>query len=254
MTDYKESATRTTVSRSTWQKLNDRKVIQWTVGYVLASWLLLKILALFAGTFGFSQATLTRLSYLLASGVFPLLVVRWCHGGEGRHQVSGTEAILLAAYVVVLAIAALQQTNRVDSAASLYDLTSFSMEVVTLDPPEDAVLTEEHFDPALEVAVAVEYRFYPPLSELPLVDDLTIDLGVIYDENPTSLRTMQLDSKSVRVDPLETTLHARIDRGMIRGNALKLHVAAQMRKRDGSLRIVGTPVRIEYPFQEPASK
>lgn len=250
MTDFRNASSRTTISRSTWQKLNDRKVIHWAVGYAAAAWILLQIASFLGDTFDWPKSMLRGLTYLLASGIFPALVLAWFHGGKGKQPLAGTEVVALGAYLLVVTIAGLQFLNRSESDLRLYDLNSFELDVSSVDPPIGTIITPAHFDPALEVAVAVEYTFDPPLSDLPLIEDLTLDLGVIYDESPTTFRMMQHDSKSVRSYPLQATLRGRIDRGMIRSNKLKLHISAQLHKRDRSARTVGAPVRIEYEFRE----
>lgn len=238
--------------RTYWQKFKDRKLVQWAAAYAVVTWLVIQGASLIAETFEWPATVLKVLTYLLASGIFPVLVLAWYHGDKGEQQVSGTEVLMLAGYAVLILIAGSRYLDQPDSAVNLRALHSFEMKVISIDPPADTILTADHFVPALDVSVALEYTFDPPLSDLPLVKDLTLDLGVVLDESANSFRMMQIDSKSVSAFPLQATLRARIDRAQIRSGTLKLHIAANLHERNNSRWTIGDPVRIEYQLRNSA--
>lgn len=86
------------MSRSPWQKFKDRKVVQWAVGYAAIAWLLLQLADVLGDTFDWSAAALKALTYLLASGVLPVLILAWYHGDRGQQRFTGIEVIGLSTY------------------------------------------------------------------------------------------------------------------------------------------------------------
>ena len=83
-------------------RVRQRKLVQWAVAYLAAAWLILQVLSLLAEPFAWPGVVLRAATVLLGVGFIGVLVLAWYHGERGRQHVSGIELILLA---VVLALA-----------------------------------------------------------------------------------------------------------------------------------------------------
>ena len=83
------------------QRLRERKLVQWALAYVAASFALIQVLDIVAQRFGWPEQTIRFVIVALAVGFFVTLVLAWYHGEKGRQRVSGAELLLIA---LVLAI------------------------------------------------------------------------------------------------------------------------------------------------------
>ena len=87
-----------------WQRLNERKVVQWTVAYLAAAWLGLEAFDLVAEQFQLPLWVRQGATVVVLFGLLITLVLAWKHGERGRQRVSGSEVVLVG---VLLASAAL---------------------------------------------------------------------------------------------------------------------------------------------------
>lgn len=99
------------------ERLRQRKLAQWLVGYLAGAWLLLQVLGFLAQTFDWPPLTMRVLTVLLAGGVLIVLILGWYHGERGEQRLSKVELSLLSlALTLTLGAAALVARARPESA------------------------------------------------------------------------------------------------------------------------------------------
>jgi hypothetical protein len=76
-------------------RLKDRKVVQWTLGYLGATWLILQAMDVLSDIWGWSLAAQQVVCLTLALGLPPAVVIAWCHGEQGRQKMTLPEALVL---------------------------------------------------------------------------------------------------------------------------------------------------------------
>jgi TolB-like protein len=84
-----------------WQRLQERKLVQWVLAYLAGAWLLLQVADVLAVPFGISDAMLRSLTIVLVTGFFAALVLAWYHGERGQQRVTATELLILTALLAV---------------------------------------------------------------------------------------------------------------------------------------------------------
>ena len=88
------------------QRLKQRKLVQWAIAYVAAAFALLQGIDIVAQQFGWPEGLRRSITLGLVVGFFVTLVLAWYHGERGAQRVSGTELLIIG---VVLALG---QTQR----------------------------------------------------------------------------------------------------------------------------------------------
>ena len=78
------------------QRLKERKLVQWTVAYVAAAFALLQGIDIVAQQFGWPEGVRRGITLALVVGFFVTLVLAWYHGERGAQRVGGTELLILA--------------------------------------------------------------------------------------------------------------------------------------------------------------
>src|SRR6186997_1215004 len=78
------------------QRLKQRKLVQWTLAYVAAAFALLQGIDIIAQRFDWPQQTIRLVILAMIVGFFVTLVLAWYHGERGAQRVSGTELLILA--------------------------------------------------------------------------------------------------------------------------------------------------------------
>jgi hypothetical protein len=82
------------------ERLMERKLVQWTVGYVaMTSWVL-QLLNVLSGVWSWSMPVQQAASLTLGMGVVPAVVVAWYHGEKGRQKVCTAECAVVAGSVI----------------------------------------------------------------------------------------------------------------------------------------------------------
>jgi TolB-like protein/Tfp pilus assembly protein PilF len=79
-----------------WQRLKQRKLVQWGVAYVAAAFALLQGIDIVAQQFGWPEGVRRGITMAMVVGFFVMLVLAWYHGERGAQKVSGTELLILA--------------------------------------------------------------------------------------------------------------------------------------------------------------
>ncbi|HZX70107.1 MAG TPA: hypothetical protein VFE77_04745 [Rhodanobacter sp.] len=84
-----------------WQRLRQRKLVQWALAYVAAAFALLQGIDIVAAKFGWPDAAERLLIIAICIGFFVTLLLAWYHGEQGRQRASGTELLLIALVLAV---------------------------------------------------------------------------------------------------------------------------------------------------------
>ncbi|MFW6084996.1 MAG: hypothetical protein ACODAA_07275, partial [Gemmatimonadota bacterium] len=69
-----------------WNELKRRKIVQWALAYLAGAWVVLQLVDILGGQFGWSTGLVRGISVLLAVGFFVTLVLAWYHGEQGRQR------------------------------------------------------------------------------------------------------------------------------------------------------------------------
>ena len=84
-----------------WQRLKQRKLVQWAVAYVAAAFALLQGIDIIAQQFGWPESVRRGITLALVVGFFVTLVLAWYHGERGAQRVTGTELLILALLLTI---------------------------------------------------------------------------------------------------------------------------------------------------------
>lgn len=76
--------------------LGQRKVVEWMLGYLGASFIVLEATDILGAIWGWSLVTQKVLCLVIALGFLPTLVVAWYHGAKGPQRPTLVEILLLA--------------------------------------------------------------------------------------------------------------------------------------------------------------
>lgn len=77
------------------QRLKQRKLVQWALAYGAAAFALLQGIDIVAQRFGWPGQTMRLVIVALSVGFFVTLVLAWYHGERGAQRVGGTELLIL---------------------------------------------------------------------------------------------------------------------------------------------------------------
>ncbi|MGZ5553479.1 MAG: hypothetical protein ACXWHF_07550, partial [Chthoniobacterales bacterium] len=83
------------------RRLKQRKLVQWTLGYVAAAFALLQGIDIVAQRFGWPEQTMRFVIIALSVGLFVTLVLAWYHGERGAQRVTGAELLILALLLAI---------------------------------------------------------------------------------------------------------------------------------------------------------
>lgn len=84
-----------------WQRLKQRKLVQWAVAYLAGAWALLQVLDLAADSYDWPSVVIRVAFALVALGFVVTLVLAWYHGERGEQKVTSVELMILAAVLAV---------------------------------------------------------------------------------------------------------------------------------------------------------
>ena len=83
------------------QRLKERKLVQWAVAYIAAAFALLQGLDIVANRFDLPSQTVRLVMLAMILGFFVTLVLAWYHGERGAQRVAGMELLILALLLAV---------------------------------------------------------------------------------------------------------------------------------------------------------
>jgi TolB-like protein/Tfp pilus assembly protein PilF len=86
------------------ERLRERKLVQWSLAYLAAAWLVVQVLDIIGERFAWPDPLLQALIALLGFGFLFTLVFAWYHGEKGRQRVGGVELVLLAGVLLLAAV------------------------------------------------------------------------------------------------------------------------------------------------------
>jgi TolB-like protein/Flp pilus assembly protein TadD len=84
-----------------WQRLKQRKLVQWAIAYAAFAFALLQGLDVIAQRFDWPDAAERYLILALAVGFFLVLVVAWYHGERGAQRIRGPELLIIALLLAI---------------------------------------------------------------------------------------------------------------------------------------------------------
>ncbi len=88
-------------SLKTWQRVKERKVVQWTLAYIALAYGLLQGIELVGHAFAWPLIVARVTTLLLALGVPVTALLAWYHGDRGQQRVSGAELAILTVLFLV---------------------------------------------------------------------------------------------------------------------------------------------------------
>src|SRR6476659_2480054 len=83
------------------QRLKQRKLVQWGIAYVAAAFALLQGIDIVAQQFGWPEAVRRGITLALVVGFVVTLVIAWYHGERGAQRVSGIELLIIGLILAV---------------------------------------------------------------------------------------------------------------------------------------------------------
>lgn len=89
---------------TTFDKIKERKIVQWALTYLAGAWLVLQVVDVLGGMYGWPDSLVRSIPVMLVAGFLATLVLAWYHGEKGAQRISGVELSILA---TLLAIAGL---------------------------------------------------------------------------------------------------------------------------------------------------
>jgi TolB-like protein/Tfp pilus assembly protein PilF len=86
---------------STWQRLKERKVVQWTLAYIALAYGLLHGVEMVSHAFEWPPVVIRLTTLALALGIPVAALLAWYHGDRAQHRVSGAELTILTVLFLV---------------------------------------------------------------------------------------------------------------------------------------------------------
>ncbi len=83
------------------RRLRERKMVQWALAYVAASFALIQILDIVSQRFGWPEQTIRLVIIAAALGFFVTIVLAWYHGERGAQRVTSAELLILALLLAI---------------------------------------------------------------------------------------------------------------------------------------------------------
>src|SRR5438046_9535141 len=83
------------------RRLKQRKLVQWTLAYLAATFALLQGIDIVAQRFGWPEQTIRLVILAMIVGFFVTLVLAWYHGERGAQRVTGPELLIIGAVLVL---------------------------------------------------------------------------------------------------------------------------------------------------------
>jgi Tol biopolymer transport system component len=99
------------------ERLKERKIVQWALAYLAGAWVLYQILDAFGDPWGVTDGFLRLVQVALVAGFFLVLTLAWYHGERGEQRISGAELLILAGIMGLGAIGIRLVTAGVPSVA-----------------------------------------------------------------------------------------------------------------------------------------
>ena len=121
---------------SVFQRLTQRKIVQWAIAYVAGAWLLLEVLGFVAENFVWPAGIVRGATVFLGIGFFVTLVLAWYHGEKGQQRATGFELLIIAG----LLLAAGAAVAYVSQGSAPEEFETGVPPTLAIDPQSIAVL------------------------------------------------------------------------------------------------------------------
>ena len=82
-------------------RLKNKKLVQWSLAYATGGWLAIQVLDTVADPWGISPLVVRGIQFVIGVGLVAAIIVAWFHGEQGRQRVGGLEALLLLGLAAV---------------------------------------------------------------------------------------------------------------------------------------------------------
>jgi TolB-like protein/Tfp pilus assembly protein PilF len=89
------------MANTVWERLRQRKLVQWALAYLAGAWVLLQVLGLAADSYEWPGAVMRAAFGVAAIGFLITLVLAWYHGERGAQRVSGAELLVVSLVLLV---------------------------------------------------------------------------------------------------------------------------------------------------------
>ena len=89
---------------STLKRLKERKLVEWTLAYLGASWLLMQLIDVLSDHWPLSLGLQRGIDLVIVVGFFVTLTIAWYHGEKGRQRVSGPELLIIATLLFIAGV------------------------------------------------------------------------------------------------------------------------------------------------------
>src|SRR5690348_16507018 len=83
------------------QRLKQRKLVQWAIAYVGAAFALLQGIDIVAQQLGWSESARRGITLALVVGFFVTLALAWYHGERGVQHATGAELLIIGAVLAL---------------------------------------------------------------------------------------------------------------------------------------------------------
>ena len=209
----------------TLEEIKRRKLGRWALAYIAGAWVLLQVVDLIGGRFGWPDVWLRWLIVLVAVGFLVTLIIGWYHGERAAQRVSGIEVGLLTALLVIAAVALYwvgpsesASVPAVAATASADDKT-----VTNIDEVPDASLAVLPFE---NISSSKEQEYFS--------DGLTEELLNVLAQIPdlrVAARTsaFAFKGKQETVDVIGRTLRvAHVLEGSVRKSGERIRISVQL--------------------------
>ncbi len=159
------------------QRLKQRKLVQWAIAYVAAAFALLQGMDIIGQQFGWPEGVRRGITLALVVGLFVTLVLAWYHGELGVQRVTGTELLIIG---LVLAVGGgllwrFSSTHAPDNKTSVVSNESGVSEPTRVIPEKSiAVLPFENLSSDKENAYFADGVQDEILSDLAKIADLKV--------------------------------------------------------------------------------
>ncbi|HEV7490632.1 MAG TPA: hypothetical protein VGO25_07485, partial [Rhodanobacteraceae bacterium] len=121
------------------RRLRERKMVQWALAYIAASFALIQILDIISQRFGWPDQAIRLVIIGAALGFFVTLVLAWYHGERGAQRVTSTELLILTLLLAIGGAALWRMAPR-PGEATLASITAGAATNSVADPRSIAVL------------------------------------------------------------------------------------------------------------------
>lgn len=128
-------------------EIRERKLVQWSLGYLAGAWILLQALDLLRENFGWTTLIVRIAIVLSVLGLFAVVIIGWYHGEQGRQRVTVMEMVLLTGLAIIAGLAVRQASSSELGGVWRPFNALFHFDRVAMDPGRYLVLPFRHDTP-----------------------------------------------------------------------------------------------------------